>query len=320
MPLRYTLRQLEYFVAVGETGSIAMAAERVNVSAPSISAAIAQLEAELGLPLFVRRHAQGLSPTQAGRRLMAQAQLVLTEAATLADQARAITGKVAGPLAVGCLLSFAQIVLPDLRRRFLDRFPDVQFRQYERDQAEIFEGLRTAALDVALTYDMQIPADLVFHPLVGLPPYAIVAETHPLAHLDSVSPDRLAEHPMILLDLPISAEYFLSFFDRARARPKIAERTRDLTVMCSLVANGFGYGLANIRQISDRAPDGKKLRFLPLTGPVRPMQLGLAHAPGADAALTVRAFIDHCRDTARTEGVPGLNLAQQADATPERTA
>ena len=49
MPLRFTLRQLEYFVAVGEAGSIALAAEKVNVSSPSISAAVSQLEKEFGL-------------------------------------------------------------------------------------------------------------------------------------------------------------------------------------------------------------------------------------------------------------------------------
>lgn len=48
MAIRFTFRQLEYFVAVGETGSIALAAERVNVSSPSISTSIAQLEAEMG--------------------------------------------------------------------------------------------------------------------------------------------------------------------------------------------------------------------------------------------------------------------------------
>ena len=66
MPLRFTLRQLEYFVAVGEEGSIAAASETLNVSSPSISAAIAQLEAEFGLPLFVRKHARGLSLTPRG--------------------------------------------------------------------------------------------------------------------------------------------------------------------------------------------------------------------------------------------------------------
>ena len=68
MAIRFTLRQLEYFVAVGEAGSIAAASERINISPPSISAAVAQLEAEFGIELFVRQHAQGLSLTPGGRR------------------------------------------------------------------------------------------------------------------------------------------------------------------------------------------------------------------------------------------------------------
>ena len=55
MASRFTLRQLEYFVSVGEQGSIAQASEMVNVSSPSISAAVTQLEAEFGLKLFVRK-------------------------------------------------------------------------------------------------------------------------------------------------------------------------------------------------------------------------------------------------------------------------
>ena len=71
--LRFTFRQLEYFVAVGECGSIAEASEKVNVSSPSISAAITQLESEFGLPLFARQHAKGLSLTLAGRQMMERA-------------------------------------------------------------------------------------------------------------------------------------------------------------------------------------------------------------------------------------------------------
>ena len=67
MTLRFTFRQLEYFIAVGELGSIAKAAESIHVSSPSISAAISQLENEFGIPL-VRKHAHGLALTQAGKR------------------------------------------------------------------------------------------------------------------------------------------------------------------------------------------------------------------------------------------------------------
>ena len=157
MPLRFTLRQLEYLVAVGEAGSITLAAARVNVSSPSISAAIAQLEREFGLQLFVRRHAHGLSLTQGGRQFVAEARAVLAAAGRLNELANDITGQVRGPLSVGCLLTFAQMVLPQLRRSFCTSHPDVTVQQYEHDQAGIFEGLRRATLDIALTYDLKSP-------------------------------------------------------------------------------------------------------------------------------------------------------------------
>ena len=57
--MNFTLKHLRYFVAAGETGSVTKAAEAVHVSQPSISAAIAHLEAVFGLQLFIRHHAQG---------------------------------------------------------------------------------------------------------------------------------------------------------------------------------------------------------------------------------------------------------------------
>lgn len=295
MPLRFTLRQLEYLVAVGEAGSIAAASDRVNVSSPSISAAIAQLEAEFGLALFVRKHAHGLTLTQGGRQFVAQARAVLAEAARLNDIAGAITGEVRGPLSVGCLQTFAQVVLPRLRRGFIDRYPAVEFHQSELDQTGIFEGLRSATLDVALTYDLDIPSDIRFEPMIQLPPYAILPEDHPLAGRATVSPAELADLPMVLLDLPFSNDYFLQVFAREGLRPRIVERTRDMGVMRSMVANGFGYSIANIGPLSEIAPDGGRLCHVPLGGPVRSLNLGLALIDGAGVALTVRAFLDHAR-------------------------
>ncbi|MCV2868918.1 LysR family transcriptional regulator [Defluviimonas sp. WL0002] len=309
MPLRFTLRQLEYFVAVGEAGSIALASEKVHVSSPSISTAIAQLEAEFGLALFVRKHAQGLALTQAGRQLMDQARHVLREADALNRLTGEITGCVQGPLAVGCLLTFAQIVLPALRRGFETRHPEVRVRQSELNQQQIFEALRSGALDVALTYDLGLPDDLRFFPLATLPPYALFPDGHPLADRSSVLVGDLRDHPMVLLDLPLSADYFLSFFRAAGIRPVIAERTRDIAVMHSLVGNGFGYSIANFRPPNDLSPDGRKLRFVPLLGKVRPMVMGLLTAEGAESVLTVRSFMDHCRGVVAQGGMPGISPA-----------
>ncbi|MFN3954584.1 MAG: LysR family transcriptional regulator [Pararhodobacter sp.] len=308
MPLRFTLRQLEYFVAVAEAGSITLASARVNVSSPSISAAIAQLEEEFGLQLFVRKHAHGLSLTQAGRRMVEQARAVLHAADAMNSAAGDITGKVRGPLAVGCLLTFAQLIVPRLRREFENSYPEARVSQFELDQMEIFNLLRRAEIDVALTYDLDIPSDLRFQPLAELPPYALVAETHPLAHLPAVSVEELRPYPMVLLDLPFSSDYFLSFFGQIGVRPNIVERTKDMAVMRSLVANGYGYSIANVRPLSDQSPDGRPLRFLPLTGKVRPMKLGLLMSRGAQGTLIVQAFAEHCRSFVQTWGVPGMNL------------
>ena len=179
MPLRFTLRQLEYFVAVGEAGSIALASNNVNVSSPSISAAISQLEQEFGLPLFVRKHAHGLSLTKAGHQLKAQANKLLQEAELLNSMAGDISGIVRGPLSLGCLLTFAQVIVPRIRRQFEEKYAETRIIQYELHQLEIFDRLRRAELDIALTYDLDIPSDLTFLPLVELPPYALVrTRTH----------------------------------------------------------------------------------------------------------------------------------------------
>jgi DNA-binding transcriptional LysR family regulator len=304
--LRYTLRQLEYFVAVGEAGSIARASEKVNVSSPSISTAVAQLEQELGLPLFVRHHAQGLALTQAGRELLAQARVVLREAGAMMDVAADITGTVRGPLSVGCLLTFAQMILPALRRGFETAYPEAHIRQFELNQVEIFSFLRRSEIDVALTYDLDLPSDLRFVPLLKLPPFAIVPPDHPLADFASVSVEALIDHPMVLLDLPLSSDYFLSFFSHLPNKPVIAERTRDMAVMRSLVANGYGYSIANIRPLNDRSPDGRPLRFVPIEGPVRPMRMGLLTAMDAQKAHAVRALIAHCRAMVAARSLPLL--------------
>ena len=101
MPRRFTLRQLEYVGAVGEAGSIVKAAAQVNVSPPSISASIAQLEAEIGVQLFVRKHSHGLSLTTGGRGFLKEAARLLADADALYEIARDIGEKVHGLLTVG---------------------------------------------------------------------------------------------------------------------------------------------------------------------------------------------------------------------------
>ncbi len=295
MALRFTLRQLEYFVSVGEEGSILQASQKMNVSSPSISVAIGQLETELGIKLFARKHAHNLSLTQAGRQFMTQANRVLSESEAVMRLASSISDSVQGPLKVGCLLTFAQLILPSLRRQFEDQYPQVTISQSELNQTGIFDHLRRAQIDIAVTYDLSIPKDITFIPIAELPPYVMLSEAHPLAHLDAVSAAQLREYPMVLLDLPHSSGYFLSYFGHAGGPPEIAEKTRDMAVLQSLVANGFGYSIVNTRTLNDRAPDGAPLKFVPLADPLRSMFIGVALIKEMANVLVVEAFVEHCK-------------------------
>ncbi|MGB0505802.1 MAG: LysR substrate-binding domain-containing protein [Pikeienuella sp.] len=306
MPLRFTLRQLEYFVAVGEAGGVAPAAAQINISSPTISAAITALEAEFGLQLFVRHHAQGLSLTPGGRQFYAEAKVILERADSLRDLAGDISGGVRGPLHVGSLVTLSALMPPALRRSFERAYPETKLSQTSADQARLFELLRRAEIDVALTYDMEIPQDIQLHPLTELPPYVLVSANHEWAKRDSLSVHELPSAPMILLDLPISRDYFLSVFVKRGLRPMIAERTNDMAIVRSLVANGFGFSLVNTRTNAAVAPDGAPLAFIPLIDGPPPITLGIATAASDYTPGIVSAFIAHCREKIEREGPPGL--------------
>jgi DNA-binding transcriptional LysR family regulator len=306
MPLRFTLRQLEYFIAVGEAGSIALAAEKVNVTAPSMSSAIAQLEAGFGVQLFTRRHSQGSVLTPTGERFIEQARAILEAADKLNDMANIYTGSVRGSLRVGCMRTFVQLLVPQLRRSFEDKYVSVDFTQIELDQAQIFDALGSARIDVALTYDLSLPSEIDFRPLRALPPYVITDAGHPLARRHVVSAADLVDHDMVLLDMPYSSDYFLSLFRALGQRPRIAERTSDIAIQRSLVANGYGFGISNMRAASELSMDGKPVKYIPLKSDVPPLQLGLAMSRAAHVSRTIQAFIDHCHEAADAGMLPGF--------------
>ncbi len=224
---------------------------------------------------------------------------LLADAAKLNVLSNELTGQVRGPLHVACLVTFIQTIMPSVRRSFADAYPDVDFFQYERDHAAILEGLRMARFDIALSYDLDVPPDMDFHELAVLPPYVVLHADHPLAGRDDVTAHDLVRHPMILLDLPHSTDYFLSLFQEVGLTPHIVERTRDMSVMRAMVAHRFGYSIANIRPVSGYALDGSRLLFTPMRGNLRPMRMGILSVRGVSPSLTVRRFVEFCTEKIR---------------------
>lgn len=304
--MRFTLKQLEYFVAAGETGSITRAAERVSISQPSISTAIAQLEKELNAQLFIRHHAQGLSLTPVGRTLLAEARRVLENAETLYGVASEANEDLRGSLSLGCLITIAPMILSELTLSFTAAYPGAVVEPRLEHQERILQGLRHAAIDLAVTYDLALSDDIDFLPLAKLPVHALVGEEHPLAHRSSVSLAELSEQPMVFLDLPMSSEYFHSLFMAEGLTPKIAYRIEHLDVIRTMVANGFGYTLANVAPRSDLALDGRKVIRIPVSGNHHPMTIGLARLKAREKTRLMTAFQTHVQTLISDSYIPGM--------------
>lgn len=321
--MRFTFRQLEYFVAAGQAGSIRQAAERIAVSQPSISAAISHLERELGVQLFVRHHAQGLSPTPAGRRLLREARLLLDQAEGLHALAGEVSGQLRGRLGLGCFVTLAPMILPELVAAFTRATPGAEVDFFEADQARLVAALRRVEIDLALAYDLQLPEDLGFEPLAALPPHILLAEGHPLAERPLLTLGELAPLPLVLLDLPLSREYFLAMFVREGLEPTIAARSAQQEVLRTMVANGLGYTIANVRPRSGLALDGRRLVRVPLAGDHPPLRLGLARAESLQPSRLAEAFAEHCRRFISDSYIPGMEapyFAQVRQARPDAAA
>jgi DNA-binding transcriptional LysR family regulator len=292
--MSYTLKQLRYFVAAAEAGSVTGAGQRLHVSQPSISAAIAQLEERFGVALFIRHHAQGLSLTAAGRRLLTEAKALLDHAEDLRQRAIGLGKDLAGDLHVGCFQTFAPLVLPQVLREFAVAFPDITVHLHENHVQGVLDTLRGGQSELALTYDLALGEDIDFTPLTEVPLYAFIAEGHPLAGQERVSLRALVDYPMILLSLPQSRDYFLSILYSQRLQPRIAYETPSFEMMRGLVANSDGFSIMHSRPASELSLDGRRLAYRPLAEALRPTQLGIARLSVSRPTRKAAAFIDFC--------------------------
>lgn len=304
--MRFTLRQLSYFVAVCETGSVTRAAEEVNISPPSISAAISHLEAEFGVQLFLRQHARGLSLTPAGKRLMRASKEALASARELYDIASLDRVAASGPINVGIFTTLAPVLIPCLWQSFRTKFPDVSMNVTEGSEEELLDGLRNGRIDIALTYAVHLSDDIAFTPLAQLPTYALVAATHPIARRRSVRLRDLAGEPFVLLDLPLSREYFLGLFDKAGLAPRIVAQTAYPETLRAFVVSGIGFSLMTSRPMNKAALNGQPLEYLMLDDNFPPMILGAATLRNLRKPRAVEEFERHCLECIDTGNPPGM--------------
>ena len=285
-----TLKQIRYFVAVAETGSITEAGKRLHISQPSVSAAIAELEDRFRVDLFIRHHAQGLSLTPAGARLFKDARSLLDHAEELRQGAAGLGQSLEGELHVGCFQTFAPIVMPGLIRAFAAAHPAIAITLHEDHVQGVLDTLRAGSVELALTYDLNLGPDLTFDPLVPMPLHAVLARRHRLANQPAVSLEQLAEWPMVLLNLPQSRDYFLSLFTARSLKPRIAQETRSFETLRGLVASGTGFAVMHSRPTSRQTLDGRQVAYVPIKDRVPPQFLGLARLARIRSTRRAEAF------------------------------
>ncbi|WP_417562085.1 LysR family transcriptional regulator [Microbacterium sp.] len=231
-----TFRQLTHFIAAAEEGTISGAAKRLHFSPSAVSASITELERALDAELCIRRRAQGVTLTSAGRLVFARAKKVVGEVTELNFAVRGHGGDLVGPLIVGCFVTLAPSLLPRLLEEFQARHPRVTLDFIVGAQDELQEALENGMIDAALMYDMGDTNRLNTFTLYEARGYALFGAHHALAGADTVTLEELADVPLVLFDQTPSTRYAMSMFEARGLVPRIRHRTHAFELTRSIVA------------------------------------------------------------------------------------
>jgi DNA-binding transcriptional LysR family regulator len=214
-------RHIRAFIAVADALSVTKAAERLHISQPPLSRHIHQLEHELGVILFTR-HRQGVTLTDAGRRLLEKARTLETAASDFYETAKHSTRHDSNRLSIGIAWGLWD-VMNRIRVEFVRRYPEVAIQATDAYCCEESnELLRSQAIDVMLA---RPPFDLgLVHavPIIHEPIQCVISADHPLARGKSVRICDLVDEPLLLWDRrhgPVLYDNVLELYARAGITP-----------------------------------------------------------------------------------------------------
>ncbi len=216
-------KQLEYFIVVCEQKSFSRAIEVLDISQPSLSRHIQQLEAGLGMHLL-RRTGRGVEPTEAGLRLLTHAQTIARAVRTAREDLCTFRAQYEGRIRLGLPPRISRRLAPELIRCFREAYPGATLNITEGLSVEMFDWISKARIDIALLYDPQ-PSDLLHY-------RSVFREELVLAYSDRYQPApgtvvqgrQLKDFPMVLPSAPNSI------------RALVDKACRDLGINLNIVA------------------------------------------------------------------------------------
>jgi DNA-binding transcriptional LysR family regulator len=297
------LRLIRYFVAVGEEENVTRAAERLHVSQPSLSAAIKQLEQQLGVELL-QRSGRGVALTPAGSLLLHRGRELLELSQRVVEEVRARGSAPAGRLRLGLSPTARYGIVPGLLAACAAEAPAAMIYTSEDTTGALVRHVAQGRLDLAVTFCMgsQPPEGVELMLLRDEPAVVHMPASHPLAERSAVDVRDLAQETILVAATSDSSGYTERVLE-AFGAAGIAPRTRlDPYPDLGLQAVREALGLV-IYARSAFPPALAGSAFVPLTPPVR-LPFHLAWRERARSAA-LDAVLDAARELATRWGTTG---------------
>ncbi len=237
------LRQLEYFIAIVETGSFSLAAERCNITQPSLSQQIIKLENEIGQQLFDRL-GRSILLTEVGKVLYPYAQGILSEVRQAQFAVTQGYSPTVGSIAIGIIPTLGSYVLRDTIGHFKEAYPDANLVIHEDTTDALLEKLMNAKLDVCY---VSLPIDrpqITTEKLFVEPLYIAIHHQDDLAAMPVISADMLKTTSFIqLTDKNCLSNQLDAFCYVQKIDPPIVYQTTQLATALEFVHLKMGISL-----------------------------------------------------------------------------
>lgn len=243
-----SLKQLSYFLALAEHGSISAAANALNMAQPSLSENIAKLERQLDLKLAVRG-ARGIQMTEAGIALARRGREILKSVDDLVEEVRQLSADPRGPVSIGLPPSLSILLSVPLLETVHNEHPDIRLHVAEAMSGDILDWLGADRIDVGCVYEITDTAPYSYEPLLTEDLFLVTA---PDNWDGEIGPDgvalapvegaRLAELPLVLTSSTHGARKLQEKFARSiGARLNVVAEIDSLPHIVEMVSRASAY-------------------------------------------------------------------------------
>lgn len=285
------ISELQAFIRVSESGSFSVASEQLFLTQPAVSKRIASLESSLETKLFDRVGRQVLL-TEAGKRLLPKAKQILTDVSDAKHYITLGEKEVSGELKMATSHHIGLHRLPPILQSYQQRFEDVEisidFNQSEEAYQQVAKGeTELAVITLASVQDELIESIPIWpDPLV-----CVSSVNHPLAALNTVSLQQLAELPCVL---PNKNTFTREMVDLAlgkdELRPNVRMSTNNFETLTMLVSIDWGWSLIPSVLVNE------KLAVLDVAGLNLTRQLGIIYHKQRTLSLAATKMIEMLRE------------------------